>query len=82
MILILRRFRGGPVEGFMGGGQSSDIFRGGPVKKNTLYNIGRRPPNWERIAIVNILESRDGERFHSFKSSISNIVDTSLKDNL
>ena len=37
MILILRRFRGGPVEGFMGGGQSRDIFRGGPVKKITLY---------------------------------------------
>ena len=37
VILILRRFRGGPVEGFMGGGQSRDIFRGGPVKKTTLY---------------------------------------------
>ena len=33
VILILRKFRGGPVEGFMGGGQSRDIFRGGPVKK-------------------------------------------------
>ena len=33
MILILRKFRGGPVKGFMGGGQSRDIFRGGPVKK-------------------------------------------------
>ena len=35
VILILRRFRGGPVKGFMevGGGQSRDIFRGGPVKK-------------------------------------------------
>ena len=32
VILILRRFRGGPVEGLMGG-QSGDIFRGGPVKK-------------------------------------------------
>ena len=37
VILILRRFRGGPVEGFLGGGQSLDIFRGGPVKKITLY---------------------------------------------
>ena len=39
VILILRRFRGEPVEGFMGGGQSRDIFRGGPVKKNTLYEV-------------------------------------------
>ena len=40
VILIVRRFRGrGSVEGFMGGegGQCRDIFRGGPVKKNTLY---------------------------------------------
>ena len=34
VILIRRKFRGGPVEGFMGGGQSRDIFRGGPVKKD------------------------------------------------
>ena len=39
VILILRRFRGGPVEGFLGGGQSGDIFRGGPVKKITLYIV-------------------------------------------
>ena len=37
VIFIRRRFRGGPVEGFMGGGQSRDIFRGGPVKKITLF---------------------------------------------
>ena len=28
---------GGPVRAFFGGGQSRDIFRGGPVKKITLY---------------------------------------------
>ena len=36
------------------------------MEELAIYNIGRRPPNWERIVIVNILESRDGERFHSF----------------
>ena len=33
VILILTRFRGGAVEAFFGGGQSRDVFRGGPVKK-------------------------------------------------
>ena len=28
---------GGLVRAFLGGGQSRDIFRGGPVKKITLY---------------------------------------------
>ena len=44
MILILKRFRGGggggPIRAFfffLGGGQSGDIFRGGALKKNTLY---------------------------------------------
>ena len=38
VIFIVRRFRGrGSVEGFMEGRQCRDIFRGGPVKKNTLY---------------------------------------------
>ena len=35
MILLLRKFRGGAVEGFIGGA-SLDIFRGVPVEKNTL----------------------------------------------
>ena len=34
---ILSQFRGGPVEAILGGGQSREIFGGGPVKKNTLY---------------------------------------------
>ena len=29
---------GGASQGVFGGGQSRDIFRGGPVKKITLYN--------------------------------------------
>ena len=37
MIPTLRKFKGGPVQAYLGGGQSRDIFRGGPVKKNTLY---------------------------------------------
>ena len=36
--LILRRFRGGAVEGFMGG-QSRHIFRGGPVKKTPCMTL-------------------------------------------
>ena len=34
VIPTLRKFRGGPVEAFLGGGS----LVGGPVKKNTLYN--------------------------------------------
>ena len=37
MIQTLRKFRGGPDQANLGGGQSRDIFRGGPVKKITLY---------------------------------------------
>ena len=54
MILILRRFRGGPVEGFMGGasletfsGEASlETFTGEAQLKNTLYNVhtDRKPP--------------------------------------
>ena len=35
MILILKRFRGGPVEAFLGGAS----LEGGAVKKNTLYEF-------------------------------------------
>ena len=43
VIPTLREIRGGPVQANLGGGQSRDIFRGGPVKKNhpvlcTLYS--------------------------------------------
>ena len=38
MIQTLRKFRGARPSKF-GGGQSRDIFRGGPVKKITLYVI-------------------------------------------
>ena len=34
VIPTLRKFRGGPVEAFLGGAS----LEGGPVKKNTLYN--------------------------------------------
>ena len=36
----------------------------------------------ERISIVNIFESRDRERFHSFEFVIPSIVDTLLKENV
>ena len=36
MIPTLTKFRGGPVQANLGGGQSRDIFPGGPVKKTTL----------------------------------------------
>ena len=39
MIQTLRKFRGGASPSKFGRGQSRDIFRGVPVKKNTLYNI-------------------------------------------
>ena len=37
MIPTLRKFRGGASPSKFGGGQSRYIFRGGPVKKITLY---------------------------------------------
>ena len=37
MIQTLRKFRGGGRPSKFGGGQSREIFRGGPVKKITLY---------------------------------------------
>ena len=37
MIQTLRKFRGGARPSKFGGGQSREIFRGGPVKKITLY---------------------------------------------
>ena len=37
MIPTLREIRGGASPSKFGGGQSRDIFRGGPVKKITLY---------------------------------------------
>ena len=42
---ILRIFpkQGGPVEAFFGGGQSKDIFREGPVKKN-------HPVSWRTLS--------------------------------
>ena len=39
MIPTLREIRGGASPSKFGGGQSRDIFRGGPVKKTTLYNF-------------------------------------------
>ena len=39
VIPTLREIRGGASPSKFGGGQSRDIFRGGPVKKTTLYNI-------------------------------------------
>ena len=37
VIPTLREIRGGASPSKFGGGQSRDIFRGGPVKKITLY---------------------------------------------
>ena len=39
VIPTLREIRGGGSPSKFGGGQSRDIFRGGPVKKTTLYNL-------------------------------------------
>ena len=39
MIQTLRKFRAGPDQANLGGGQSRDIFRGGPVKEITLYYL-------------------------------------------
>ena len=42
VIPTLREIRGGASPSKFGGGQSRDIFRGGPVKKITLY----KPIEW------------------------------------
>ena len=39
MILILGRYRGGPVEGFMGGGSLETFSGEAQLKKTTLYML-------------------------------------------
>ena len=40
-----KKIQGGPVQANLGGGQSRDIFRGGPVKKTTLYLLNSSSSN-------------------------------------
>ena len=65
VIPTLREIRGGASPSKFGGGQSRDIFRGGPVKKITLYKVHLEGENITRDEVVKAILNLGGENYGS-----------------